>query len=130
MITVSRRAVASYAVRQLLAGHPPVKIAKKLAAYLDASGKKHDVDLLMADISDLLERRGLLANATVTTAKPLSPKVRGRIKAEVARAAKVDDVVLTEVIDLSVIGGFKAETSVHSWDKTVAKKLAMIKGGV
>lgn len=130
MINASRRALARYGVEQLLDGKSPAKVAEALAASLASSGKRKETELLIADIFEMLEARGLIANAVITSAKPLSPKTRSSLKAQIGRAAKVESVLINEVIDETVIGGFRAETSAHSWDKTIARKLAMIKGGI
>lgn len=130
MIKASRRSLAKYGVDRLLAGDSVGKLAKALASSLQASGKKKDAELLIADIFEMLETRGLVANATVVTAKPLSPKTHASLKKQIASAARVKDVIINELIDETVIGGFRLETAVHSWDKTIARKLAMIKGGM
>lgn len=129
MINVSRRALANYAVDQLIAGEPLTKLSKSLSATLVSSGKKNDSELLILDIYEILEARGILANATVTSAKSLSAKNLGSIKQIIAKYAQVNEVIIDEAIDESVIGGFAAKTSAHSWDKTIARKLALIKGG-
>lgn len=128
MINASRRSLARYGVERLLAGDSINQLSKELASSLTSSGKKKEAELLIADIFEILELRGLLANAIVTSAQPLSAKSRNSLKNQIGKAAKVDNVVINEVIDESVIGGFRIETSAHSWDKTIARKLAMIKG--
>lgn len=129
MINVSRRALANFAVDQLIANESLEKLSKSLASMLVSSGKKNDSELLILDIYEILEARGILANATITSAKSLSAKSLGLIKDIITTHAKVNEVIINEVIDESAIGGFKAETSAHSWDKTIARKLTLIKGG-
>lgn len=128
MINASRRSLAKYGVERLLEGDPTNGLAKALAASLASSGKKKDVELLIADIFEMLELRGLLASATVTSAKAISPRTLDSLKIQIAKAAKVNSVIIKEVVDQAVVGGFRVETSTHSWDKTIARKLAMIKG--
>lgn len=130
MAGASRRSLAKYGVERLLAGDPVNSLAKALASSLASGGKKKDIELLISDIFEILERRGLLASATITSAKPLSPKTLGSLKSQIVKAAKVKTVVIEEVVDEAVIGGFRVETSTHSWDKTIARKLALIKGGI
>ncbi len=130
MINASRRSLAKYAVTKLEAGESPAKIAKALVSSLADSGKKKESELLIADVFEMLEVKGLVANATVTTAKPLSAKSRDSLRRHVADIARVKQVIINEVIDEAVIGGFRIETSTHSWDRTIARKLAMIKGGI
>lgn len=130
MINTSRRALARYAVDKLIAGDSIAKLSKSLAAALLASGMKKDGELLLSDIYEILETRGILANATVTSAQPLSSKSHKSIKNLIAKSAKVNEVIINEVVDEAVIGGFRADTAVHSWDKTIARKLSLIKGGI
>lgn len=130
MINASRRSLADYTVKQLIAGDSPSKLAKSMVASLVSSGKKKDPELLIADVYEKLEALGLLAIATVTSAKPLSVKSRNSIKNIIAKNARVKEVIINEVVDETVIGGFRAQTSAHSWDETIAHKLALIKGGM
>jgi F0F1-type ATP synthase delta subunit len=130
MVGFSRRRLAQYAVDQLLAGASADKISKHLAAALKANKKTKEADLLMADISQDLEARGLLAQATVTTATPLPNSLREKLIAQIEKAAGVKEVELAEQIDKKVLGGFRIETANHAWDKTVSRKLHDIKGGI
>lgn len=130
MQAVSRRALADYAVQQLEKGVSNKELAKSLTATLISSGKKKEAELLVSDIFEILESKGLLASAKVTSAKKLSSKNRNEIKKFIQNSAKVKDVIIDEIVDESVIGGFRIETSAHSWDTTVSRKLAMIKGGI
>jgi len=130
MAAFSRRSLANYAVEQLLANQSPAQLSKYLAAALIASKRQDQADLLLADINQELESRGRLANATVTSATKLSAELRKSLSSQVKKAAKVDQVSLNEQIDPSVIGGIRIETANHTWDKTVARKLSEIKGGI
>lgn len=130
MINASRRSLARYAVNKLEAGESPAKIAKALAFSLADSGKKKEAELLISDVFEMIETQGLVASATITTAKPLSAKSRESIRKQIIVLAQVKEVIIKEVIDETVIGGFRIETATRSWDKTIARKLAMIKGGI
>lgn len=130
MAGFSRRQLADYAVNQLLAGEPLKKIARQLAAASLAGGKQPDADLLINDISLQLEQRGILANAVITSAHPLSQSARRQLAEQIKKAAGVEKVVLEEKIDNQVIGGFRVETARQTWDKTVARQLRDIKGGI
>lgn len=130
MMGFSRRSLAHYAVQQLLEGKSPAVVSKHLAAALIAAKKHKEADLLLSDISQELESRGLLAQATVTSANKLSAQLKTRLNANIKKAVGVKDVSINEVIDQSVIGGVRIETASRSWDQTVARKLSEIRGGI
>ncbi len=130
MQAFSRRKLARYAVDQLLAGTTADKLSGHLAAALITSKKIKDADLLMADISQELEDRGLMAEAIVVSATPLSKDLRAKLSAHIEKAAGVKDVRLKEEVDRNVLGGLRVETANHAWDKTIARKLRDIKGGI
>ncbi|HVX58224.1 MAG TPA: F0F1 ATP synthase subunit delta [Candidatus Saccharimonadales bacterium] len=130
MAAFSRRQLARYAVDQLLDRRPATEISNHLAAALIAGKMTKQADLLLDDIAEELESRGLLARAVVTSANGLSAALRDQLTNQVKRAAKVSDVTLSEQTDPDVIGGFRVETARHTWDKTVARRLSEIKGGI
>lgn len=130
MNNFSRRQLANFAVEQLLDGKKPSLISRQLAAALIADKRVKETQLLIDDIAEELERRGLLAKVTVTSATKLSANLKASLSAQIKRAAKVTEVSLNEQVDNSVIGGIKVETSAHAWDKTIARRLSEIKGGI
>ncbi len=130
MMSFSRRELANYGVQNLLAGEAPAKIAERLAAALIAAKKPKEADLLLDDISEILESRGLLAKVTSTTAEPLTNELRKELEGQIKEAANVKEVALNEEVDKKVIGGIRVATANHTWDKTIARKLADIRGGI
>jgi len=130
MAAFSRRQLANYAVNQLLAKSSPASISKHLAAALISAKKQKEVDLLLDDVSEQLETRGFTARAVVTSSSGLSASLRKQLADQVKKAAKVEQVSIIEQVDPKIIGGFKIETSTRTWDQTIARKLAEIKGGI
>lgn len=130
MIVFSRRQLASYGVDLLATGETPAVIARRLAAGLAVSGKQKETELLIADIARELEDRGLLAQAEITSARKLQTSVLRELQKQIKKAAKVSEVSIIENLDDSVIGGVRIETASHTWDKTAARRLAEIKGGI
>jgi F0F1-type ATP synthase delta subunit len=126
MISVSRRKLAVYAADQLLAGASPRKIAKSLAATLIEAKRTQDTELLERDIALELELRGKLAQVDVTTATKINDSLRKELASFIKKAAGVNNVSLNENVDESVIGGIRLETALHSWDKTISRKLTDI----
>lgn len=127
MYNLSRRQLAAYAADQLLDSARPAKLARELAAILIASRRGNQAELLADDIGWELERRGAAANATVVSAHSLSDELRKSISAHIKKAADVNEVIINEVTDPSVLGGVRIDTAAHSWDKTLRRKLTEIK---
>lgn len=130
MAAFSRRRLAKYAVDELVSGRSAKQISDLLAAALIDNKMGSQADLLLNDIAEELEARGLLARAVVTSANGLSAELKKRLASQIKKAAKVDEVSITEQVDTDVIGGVRIETARHTWDKTVQRKLAEIKGGI
>jgi F0F1-type ATP synthase delta subunit len=130
MAKLSRRALAIYGADQLLANKKPDAVAKELASVLIASRRQNQAEQLVDDIAWELETRGRIANAQVTSARTLSDTLRKQISAHIKASAKVQQVLLDEIVDKSVIGGFKIDTAAHSWDKTLRRKLTQIREAV
>lgn len=127
MATLSRRQLAVYATNQLMANQRVSTIARELAAVLVSSRRANQAELLAQDIAWELERRGEVANATVTAAHELSEALRKQIGDFVKKSAQVKQVIINENIDESVIGGARIDTASHSWDKTLSRKLTEIR---
>ena len=130
MVKFSRRQLARYAVEEMLAKRPPAALAERLAAATIVSGRQKELELLFADINQGLEDRGWLARARLTTAYPLSKKLRQEIASHLKKLTGVEKVNLVSQLDKNVIGGFKIETANHAWDKTIRRQLSDIKGTV
>jgi F0F1-type ATP synthase delta subunit len=126
-VRLSRRQLAKYAANELLKGALAEKLARQLGAVLVEAKRTNEAELLARDVAWELERRGKIANANITSATPLSESLREELAKFIKETAKVDEVNLQENIDKSVLGGLKIETAIHSWDKTVSKKLADIR---
>ena len=127
MSSFSRRQLAKYAVDGIIAKQPMSALSSHLAAALIGNKRQKEIELLLRDIDQELEERGLLARAQLTSAYPLSSKLRQEISAKLKKMTGVKNVVLQEQIDKSAISGFRLETASRSWDKTLARTLAGLK---
>jgi F-type H+-transporting ATPase subunit delta len=127
MTNMSRRQLAAYAAEQLLANKPVASIAKQLASVLVNSRRQNQAELLAGDIAWELEHRGKVANAQVISAHSLGEQLRKQISAHIKKAASVEQVIISEQIDESIIGGVRIDTAAHSWDKTLRRKLTDIR---
>ena len=127
MISFSRRQLAHYAVEEILAKQHPAVLAKRLAAALIASGRGKEVEMLLSDIDQELEDRGLVAQARVISARQLSDDLQRELAAKIKELADVKEVVATHKVDKDVLGGFRVETANHAWDKTSRRMLMRLK---
>lgn len=128
MNKISRRSLARYGADQLLAGTSARAVAKHLAAVLVDSTRQKEAPLLLADINYELQSRGRLAATTVTTANELSASLRSEVTALVKKSTKAQQVLLSEQVDKSIIGGIRIETAERTWDKTVFSQLNRLRG--
>jgi len=127
MAVLSRRQLAGYAAGQLLDGRSPRSLSKELAAVLINSRRANQAELLADDIAYELESSGRAANATITSAHAVGEQLRKQISGFIKKSAGVDDVIINERIDESVIGGVRIDTAAHSWDKTLSRKLTEVR---
>ena len=123
----SRRQLAKFAVDEIVAKRPIADLSARLAAALVAGGRQKEVELLLSDIDQELEERGLVASALLTSARPLSTKLKQELSSRLRKLTGVKDVIMQEQIDKSVIGGFRVETASRSWDKTIRRTLMRLK---
>jgi len=126
MAVLSRRQLAGYGAQQLLDGRPPKSLSKELAAVLVSSKRVSQAELLADDIAYELETSGQASNITVTSAHLLGEQLRKQISAFVKKSAGVQEVIISEQIDESIIGGVRIDTAAHSWDKTLRRKLTEV----
>jgi F-type H+-transporting ATPase subunit delta len=130
MINVSRRQLARWAVEQLQGGKSPAEISQSLAALLLMTKRQKEAELLLSDIEFELENQGILTVAVVTSARDLSGSLRKTLISQIEKATKVKEVAIEEEVDKNVIGGIRIETPSHTWDNTIIRRLADIKGGI
>ena len=101
--------------------------ASASGSFLVSSRRAAQAELLAQDIAWELERRGEVANVSVTTAHELSEQLRKQISSFVKKSARVNQVIIDENLDRSVIGGVRIDTAAHSWDKTLSRKLTEVR---
>lgn len=127
MIGFSRRQLAQYAVDEMLAKRSTTDLSAHLAASLVASDRQKDIELLLSDIDQVLEERGLLATAHLTSAYALTEKLKTELISQLKKVTNTKQVVVFEEVDKAVIGGIKVETAARSWDRTIRRTLNRIK---
>jgi len=117
---LSRRKLAEYATSQLLVGDG--SIIDQLAGFLLDEGREREVELLIADIEELLAEKGQLI-LTVETAHKLDEKTKDQLE----RLFADRTVHFREIIKPELIGGFRLRTPTQFLDRTIAGDLNKLK---
>lgn len=123
----SRRVIArTVAVKLLSEPHERKHWVRVLAAYLIETRRADEVDLVVNDIArELFEQRGELI-VDVASARPLADQVRHELKALLKEATSAKEVLFTESVDKSLIGGLIARTPDAQLDASVRTKLKQL----
>lgn len=120
---LSRRKIATYAADKLIAGSPKKAVLREVAAYLIATRRTRELELLVRDIEELLAERGVVV-ADVVTAHTLTASTRAEIKKLVGDKATLQ---LRESVDPSVLGGVRIDLPGKRFDGTIQRKLTALK---
>jgi F-type H+-transporting ATPase subunit delta len=118
---LSRRKIALHIAEKLLAGVSVATAMKGAAAYLVASGRTREIELLVRDIEDVLADKGVVVT-DVTTAFPLTDGIRNEVRTMLGGKAQ-----LRETIDASVLGGIKIDLPGKQYDATIQRKLTALR---
>lgn len=122
--TLSRRLLAKVAVPLLQKGDK--KAIKQLAAYLIATKRSHEAELLAKDIArELLVQQDTLL-AEVTSAFPLQATSRQAVTAFLKRQTGAKTVELQESIDASLLGGMVVRTADQIADTSARRQLTQL----
>ena len=117
---LSRRALATFVAKELLAGND--QIIDWLAALLIEERREREADLLVRDIESILADSGQMI-VQVDTARPLDAVT----KQEIESMFDQHEVHIKETVRPELIGGVKITTPTQSLDRTIAKKLEMLR---
>ncbi len=117
---LSRRALATFVAKELLAGND--QIIDWLAALLIEERREREADLLVRDIESILADSGQMI-VRVDTARPLDVAT----KKEIESMFDQHEVHIKETVRPELIGGVKITTPTQSLDRTIAKKLEMLR---
>ena len=117
---LSRRALATFVAKELLAGND--QIIDWLAALLIEERREREADLLVRDIESILADSGQMI-VRVDTAHPLDVAT----KKEIESMFDQHEVHIKETVRPELIGGVKVTTPTQSLDRTIAKKLEMLR---
>lgn len=117
---LSRRALATFVAKELLAGND--QVIDWLAALLIEERREREADLLVRDIESILADSGQMI-VRVDTARPLDVAT----KKEIESMFDQHKVHIKETVRPELIGGVKITTPTQSLDRTIAKKLEMLR---
>ena len=117
---LSRRALATFVAKELLAGND--QVIDWLAALLIEERREREADLLVRDIESILADSGQMI-VRVDTARPLDVAT----KKEIESMFDQHEVHIKETVRPELIGGVKITTPTQSLDRTIAKKLEMLR---
>lgn len=99
---------------------------KTLAAYMVEHNMIDDLDLMVNDVvREVFEQSGELL-VSVTTARPLTDTLRKDITKMLKEATSAKEVVMTELVEPEIKGGFIARTSDVVIDDSVRSKLKQL----
>lgn len=126
MAKLSRRKLSAHAAKQLRTGASTEKVLRQVAAYLVDTGRNNEAPLVARDIESALAGNGLVVG-TVTSARPLSDAALSSVKSFIKTSdSSVENVILRQQIDESLIGGMKLELPGRQLDASVKAKLMKV----
>lgn len=128
-VRLSRRKIAEYCVKELLAGSSRMKLAKLLAAYLVESKRTKELDVIISDIDYEISLHGLVS-AEVVSAHALDVSTKKAIEKLVADVAEAHKVDLRSSVDSALLGGFRLDFAGLELDTTMAKKLNSLRTNI
>lgn len=123
-VRVSRRKIASYYADELLARK--TDIATRLAALLLDTGRVRELDLIVRDIEDALEARGVVI-ADIASAHTLSQATQKDITAFLKKQSDAKEVHLRVNVDQALLGGVRINVPGRELDTTLRRKLTLLK---
>jgi F0F1-type ATP synthase delta subunit len=110
--------LANYAVGELISGKSTKTVSEQIASTLIQSNRGDSTKRFERAVVDELAVRGI-TQITITSALP----VGNDTLRNVAQILGVSKPLFNEIIDESVVGGFRAETSNNMLDMTAQHKL-------
>lgn len=119
---LSRRKLADFVATKLHAGASVKDSLKEVAAYLVATKRTRELELLVRDIESALAGRGVVI-ADVTSARSLS----GEIKAEITKMIGLGELQFREAVDKDVLGGVRVNLPGKRFDGTIRRKLTLLR---
>ena len=119
--------VVTAAIDGSKASSDPSVLAKEIAAYLLDTGQTGQLDSLVRDIMQVRADNGIV-EVVVRSATPLTAQVKTDITEAVRRLfPAADKIIISPVVDPSVVAGVKLELANQQLDLSVRAKLNRFK---
>lgn len=119
---ISRRKLAALVADRLIAGDPAAQALREVAAYLIATGRTREQELIVRDIEVALSEKGMVV-ADITSVHPVSDTLQAHIKTLTGASS----LHLRPTIDASVLGGVRIDIPGKRFDGTIRRKLNALK---
>lgn len=123
---LSRRSIARFVAEQLDAGVSSTSILKQVAAYLIETRRTDELDQIVRDIHYYLSERGIVA-AKVSSAFQLEATTKKAIEQFIKTETKAKTVMMTEIVDRTLLGGVKIDIPDKQLDQTVLRTLTKLR---
>lgn len=121
---ISRRKLAQYVADKLTANQTAV--IKELAAFLLATKRTRELELIVRDIEAELKDRGVII-ADVASAYPLSEAVKKEVTEFIINSSNQStdktEVYLRETVDSQLLGGVRIAMAGELFDGTIRHKI-------
>ena len=125
---ISRRALATYAARQLADGASAQHTAQQLVAYLAEQRRTGELELIIRDIEGVLAADYGALNIHITSAFPLETALKQELAnfAKASESAKVA-YIASETLDEDLIGGVVLRTPTRVFDNSIKTQLKQLR---
>lgn len=124
MKRLTRREIADYATREILAGRHDV--INEVAAYLLDSHRVREAGLVVRDIENTLARQGIVV-ARVSSAYNIDLSTKTLLDELLRKTFTVNEMHLSERIQPELLGGVKVEVASKELDITMRRRINQLK---
>jgi F-type H+-transporting ATPase subunit delta len=124
---ITRTKLASVIAEKLQRTDDVIALSKEIATYLLSQGRISDLDSILRDVMQFRADQGFV-EVVATDAHALSDAVKTDIKATVQKLYPgANQIIISEVVDTSVVGGVRLEFANSQLDLSVRSKLNRFK---
>lgn len=114
------------ATLELTKKHSTKQLATLLGAYLIENHRSNELDAIVREIGSIREDKTGVVEVNLTSAQKLDQSTVGKIM----KLIDTDSYVTNNIVDESVVGGVRVETSAKLLDLTVRNRLNKLREGV
>lgn len=126
-IKTPRRRLAAIIAERCQKSANSKELSQEIAAYLLSEGRTGELDSILRDVMQYRADHGIIEVAA-TTARPLSQSVKNDIESLIKGLSPgYKQIIISEQIDSSVIGGVRLELANQQLDLSIRSKLNRFK---